>query len=130
MLRHYGAGVQVLAATLCLLGQNCAAQNRMIASVARAAVLLDHFLGCLEKFLVCYVIAFSKKRTVALKEALGYRPHSCPLLQVDPCLPADQQQAAKDRMVKMFHAQTLDAGRVTQAVATAYHDVTRRKILC
>ena len=60
---------------------------------------------------------------------LGISDH-WPLMQVDPRLPEDQQQAARDRMSKMLKTQDVDAQRVTRVVAKAYHDVTRKKLLC
>ncbi len=49
-------------------------------------------------------------------------------MQVDPRLPKGQQEAAKERMVKMSQAQYINPGHVTGAVARAYHAVTREKI--
>lgn len=51
-------------------------------------------------------------------------------MQVDPRLPEDQQQAVRDRMRRMLETRNVDAKRVTRIVAKAYHDVTRKKLLC
>lgn len=51
-------------------------------------------------------------------------------LQVDPRLPVSAQENVKQRMAKMFHRCDVDPARASAALAAAYHDVTRERILC
>lgn len=50
--------------------------------------------------------------------------------QVDPRLPAAEQEKVKARMAAMFHCRNVDPGRASRALASAYHDVTREGVLC
>ena len=50
--------------------------------------------------------------------------------QVDPRLPAEAQERVKQRMAAMVHRTHFDGPTVSRVLARAYHDVTRRRILC
>ena len=51
-------------------------------------------------------------------------------LQVDPRLPPEAQERVRARMVAMVRRQRFDGAKISGVLARAYHDVTRRRILC
>lgn len=51
-------------------------------------------------------------------------------MQVDLRLAQDAQEGLKQRMAQMFNARDVDGGAASTALKAAYHDVTRKKILC
>lgn len=50
--------------------------------------------------------------------------------QVDLRLAPDAQERLKHRMAQTFSVRDIDGAAASAALRDAYHDVTRRKILC
>lgn len=50
--------------------------------------------------------------------------------QVDPRLPAGAQERVKARMAALFRCRNVDGRRAASMLASAYHDVTRGRVLC